>query len=129
MSQRIVSVASYSSAQPSTSKEPEDTIFQEEIQRLMYAFGDEEHPNKESAYLVECYMIEHLKDVLFKALSRSTRKGASQLQLEDILHVLKNHPKQYNRVKGLMSMMEEQEEAKGSWIEELEGKKKRKLKD
>lgn len=77
-------------------------LFLKEISQLCYGFGDEREPRLDTIQLIECYMIEYIKDLLNKSQNRSLRRGQPKIELEDLLHYLKDSPKQYHRVKKLL---------------------------
>ncbi|CAG9315679.1 unnamed protein product [Blepharisma stoltei] len=101
-------------------------LFTKEISCLAFGFGDEPNPNQDTVHLLECYMIEYVRDLLSKASNRAQRRGG-KLELNDIMHYLRDHPKQYNRVKMIMKHKKATETTSKLWEEEEPGKKKKKL--
>ncbi|OMJ81698.1 hypothetical protein SteCoe_17748 [Stentor coeruleus] len=104
-------------------------LFMKELSQLSYSFGDEKDPRSDTLQLLECYMIEYVKDLLLKAQSRSNRRGQPKLEISDIMHYLKDHPKQYHRIKMLQK---QRTDAKAlddykSYYDDEPGRKKRKI--
>ena len=65
---------------------------------MMYGFGDDMEPLKETTELMEQYVVEYLSNMCNRVLERSMRGGHSHMQLGDLIHVLKSDPKKYYRV-------------------------------
>lgn len=69
----------------------------------MTGFGDSDHPDGESTALLEEYVIEYIQNVSMLAYKRSKRKGFNEIQLQDLLYVIKHDKKKYYRVPILLS--------------------------
>ena len=64
----------------------------------MYGFGDCLEPRQESKELMEQYLIEYFSNACCRVLERSHRGGHKEIQVGDLIHVLKNDPKKYYRI-------------------------------
>ena len=106
MGERIVSVTTIGVSdtkvvQPQPQRLESRYLFMEELAKLAYSFGDEKDPRSDTVELLECYVIEYIKDLLSKAQNRSNRRGQPKLEIQDLMHYLKDQPKQFHRIKGL----------------------------
>jgi len=72
--------------------------FQDDLKIMMYGFGDDMEPLKETTELMEQYVVEYLSNMCNRVLERSMRGGHNSMQLGDLIHVLKSDPKKYYRV-------------------------------
>lgn len=81
-------------------------IFTNELKTLMTGFGDNEHPDNESVALLEEYVIEYIQTIAVLAYKRSKRKGSNEIQLKDLLYIIKNDKKKFYRVPILLSFYE-----------------------
>lgn len=131
MVDNLLSVVSVTTAPPSIvvpqPQRPESKyLFSKEISSLAFGFGDEPNPNQDTVHLLECYMVEYVRELLTKAQARAQRRG-SKLEINDIMHYLRDHPKQYNRVKMIMKHKKATETTSRLWEEEELAKKKIKL--
>src|SRR4051812_16393130 len=131
MSDPLLSITTISTASPMLicpqPQRPENKyVFSKELSCLAYGFGDEPHPNPDTVHLLEAYMVEYIKDLLVKSSARSQRRGA-KLELNDLMHCLRDHPKQFNRVKMLMKHKKTAESTSKLWEDEEVPKKKMKL--
>ena len=64
---------------------------------MMYGFGVSKDPLPETLELMEQYIIEFLGNMTNRVLTRSMRRGYQNMQLEDLMHFLKDDPKKYSR--------------------------------
>jgi|688.fasta_scaffold1053817_1 transcription initiation factor TFIID subunit 13 len=111
---------------PSPTAPEQKFQFQEEISNLLYGFGDDPNPDPESVQLVECYLVEFINDLLNKATNRSIRRGAgNKVQLQDVLHYIRDNPKMYNRVRKLLKLEGEFDQTKREWLEDNKTPKNR----
>lgn len=113
--------------QPQPQRAESRYLFLKELSQLAYGFGDEKDPRFDTLQLLECYMIEYIKDLVLRAHSRSTRRGQPKLELQDILHYLKDRPKQYNRVKKLLKQKYDFESTDTLYQDEETGRKRSKF--
>lgn len=81
-------------------------IFTNELKVLMTGFGDNDHPDSESVSLLEEYVIEYIQNIAVLAYKRSRRKGSNEIQLKDLLYIIKNDKKKYYRIPILLSFYE-----------------------
>lgn len=135
MGERIVSITNIALnesrvVQPQPQRLESRYLFLEELSKLAYAFGDERDPRSDTLELLECYMIEYIKDLLNKAQNRSSRRGQPKIELQDLMHYLKDQPKQFHRIKELQNkkknVMKTTRPINYNMIEEDTLKKKRK---
>ena len=70
-----------------------------ELAEMMFGFGDDRKPNKESVELVEEYVNEFVI-ALTKEASEVTTK--QRVKFEDLLFILRNDPKKYARAEELV---------------------------
>jgi transcription initiation factor TFIID subunit 13 len=128
MGEKILSLTtigpSPSIVQPQPQRAESRYLFIKELSQLAYGFGDEKDPRSDTLQLLECYMIEYLKDLLNKSQSRSNRRGQLKLELQDIMHYLRDRPKQYNRVKKLLKKKHDIETTDSLYQEEEISRKK-----
>jgi hypothetical protein len=76
------------------------------VKILMIGFGDSDSPDTESVDLLEHYLIEYIQNIALLAYKRSKRKGFNDIQLKDLLYIIKNDKKKYYRVPSLLSFYE-----------------------
>ena len=69
----------------------------------MIGFGDSEPVNTESAELLQEYIIEYIQNISMLAYRRSKRKGFNEIQLKDLIYLIRNDKKKYYRVGVLLS--------------------------
>ena len=80
--------------------------FTNELKGLMYGFGDKETPDRESAELLQEYVIEYIQNIALAAYRRNKRKGSNEISLRDLLYVLRKDKKRYYRIPSLISFYE-----------------------
>lgn len=80
--------------------------FTQELKLLMTGYGDVDNPSTESAELLEEYLIEYLQNLCLLAYKRSKRKNFNEIQLKDLLYIIKNDKKKYYRIPLLLSFYE-----------------------
>jgi len=73
----------------------ENPNFTEELKVLMTGFGDNEFPDPESVELLQEYVIEYIQNVSILAYKKSKRKGNNEIQLKDLLSVIKKDKNNY----------------------------------
>eukprot|EP01127_Copromyxa_protea_P005471 TRINITY_DN1539_c0_g1_i2.p1 TRINITY_DN1539_c0_g1~~TRINITY_DN1539_c0_g1_i2.p1 ORF type:complete len:102 (-),score=24.18 TRINITY_DN1539_c0_g1_i2:141-446(-) len=76
-----------------------------ELPKMMYGFGDVEHPDPESVALLEEITVEYITAVTRKAATVGSKKGS--LQPEDIVYVVRKDPKKYARAIELLKVNDE----------------------
>ena len=129
MGEKLLSVTTITQSKPTiVQPQPQRVesryLFQKELSQLAYGFGDEKDPRYDTLQLLECYMIEYIKDLTMRAQSRSSRRGQPKLELQDIMHYLRDKPKQYNRVKKLLRQKYDIETTDTLYQDEDTGRKK-----
>lgn len=90
----------------STTQNTFSPIFTNELKVLMTGFGDNEHPDSDSVSLLEEYVIEYIQNIAVLAYKRSRRKGSNEIQLKDLLYIIKNDKKKFYRIPILLSFYE-----------------------
>nr|GEW08334.1 transcription initiation factor TFIID subunit 13 [Tanacetum cinerariifolium] len=88
-----MSKARPSASHPSeTSFKRKHRVFQNDLQHMMYGFGDDSNPLPETVALVEDIMVEYVTDMVHKAQDIASKRG--KLLTEDFLFlILKDTPK------------------------------------
>ena len=81
----------------------ENPVFVSDLKSLMIGFGDSEPVNTESAELLQEYIIEYIQNISMIAYRRSKRKGFNEIQLKDLIYLIRNDKKKYYRVGVLLS--------------------------
>ena len=81
----------------------ENPVFVSDLKSLMIGFGDSEPVNTESAELLQEYIIEYIQNISMLAYRRSKRKGFNEIQLKDLIYLIRNDKKKYYRVGVLLS--------------------------
>ncbi|XVE84053.1 hypothetical protein DITRI_Ditri16bG0138100 [Diplodiscus trichospermus] len=117
-STRTSSKSKFGSSQPSeTSFKRKQGVFQKDLQRMMYGFGDDPNPLPETVALVEDIVVEYVTDLTHKAQALGSQRG--KLSVEDYLYVIRKDFTKLNRCKELLSMQKELQQAKKALDEEL----------
>lgn len=65
---------------------------------MMYGFGDDLYPLKESTELMEQYLIEYIANLSKRVLTRSLRGGHDCMQTGDAIYMLQSNQKTYYRI-------------------------------
>ena len=81
----------------------ENPVFVSDLKSLMIGFGDSEPVNTETAELLQEYIIEYIQNISMLAYRRSKRKGFNEIQLKDLIYLIRNDKKKYYRVGVLLS--------------------------
>ncbi|PAA51747.1 hypothetical protein BOX15_Mlig021758g1 [Macrostomum lignano] len=78
-------------------------LFSKEIKMMLYGFGDDENPYKETVSLLEELAVSYICSVSRRAaeVGKSGRIG-----VEDIEYVVRRDPKKYSRVRELLTINE-----------------------
>ena len=71
----------------------ENPVFVSDLKSLMIGFGDSEPVNTESAELLQEYIIEYIQNISMLAYRRSKRKGFNEIQLKDLIYLIRNDKK------------------------------------
>ena len=79
------------------------------VRCMMYGFGDDQNPYTESVDILEDLVIEFITEMTHKAMSVG-RQG--QVQVEDIVFLIRKDPRKFARVKDLLTMNEELKRAR-----------------
>ncbi|KAL9304796.1 Transcription initiation factor TFIID subunit 13 [Arabidopsis thaliana] len=92
-------------------QEKRKTLFQKELQHMMYGFGDEQNPLPESVALVEDIVVEYVTDlVTHKAQEIGSKRG--RLLVDDFLYLIRKDLPKLNRCRELLAMQEELKQAR-----------------
>lgn len=86
-------------------------LFAKDLAVMMYGFGDDIAPYKESVDLVEEMMTDFMIETMNKAMAASALKGGKP-NTEDLLFLVRKDPRKYNRVKELLFLQKEIVQAK-----------------
>ena len=81
---------------------------------MLFGYGDDQNPYTESVEFLEDLVIEFITDMTVKAMDIG-RQG--KVQVEDIIFLVRKHPKMYARVKDLLTMNEELKKARKAFDE------------
>ncbi|XP_064405453.1 transcription initiation protein SPT3 homolog [Halichondria panicea] len=83
-----------------TSETTSEGMFQEQIQSMMYVFGDAKHPNPESALLVEEFTRHQMRDLVSRASRVASMRDARGriVRLEDVMFLLRKDQDQLKRL-------------------------------
>jgi transcription initiation factor TFIID subunit 13 len=71
---------------------------------MMHGLGDDKNPYKETVAVLEDLVCGYIQAITVQACSAAKR--SSELDSDHILHVVRNDPKKYARVKELLSVNE-----------------------
>ena len=91
-----------------------ERLFSKELRCMMYGFGDDQNPYTESVDILEDLVIEFITEMTHKAMSVG-RQG--QVQVEDIVFLIRKDPRKFARVKDLLTMNEELKRARKAFDE------------
>ncbi|KRH93103.1 Transcription initiation factor IID subunit [Pseudoloma neurophilia] len=90
-----------------------------DLRLMMYGFGDQKSPRKDTTEVLHSYLLAYLKTVLIKTQNIAKLKGKTKT--DDLLYVIKKDRRKYLRVKDLLMTNEELKNARKSFnIEEFE---------
>ncbi|CAN1234697.1 Transcription initiation factor TFIID subunit 13 [Linum perenne] len=106
-SSKVVGPSSHPS-EPSTKRKL--GVFQKDLQRMMYGFGDDPNPIPESVALLEDILVEYVTDLTHKALDVGSTRA--KISVEDFLYVIRKDPPKLNRSTELLSMQKELTQAR-----------------
>ena len=101
----------------------ENPVFVSDSKSLMIGFGDSEPVNTESAELLQEYIIEYIQNISMLAYRRSKRKGFNEIQLKDLIYLIRNDKKKYYRVGVLLSFYDTIKKTKKKMDEKFFDKK------
>uniref|UniRef100_H0XFA0 Transcription initiation factor TFIID subunit 13 n=1 Tax=Otolemur garnettii TaxID=30611 RepID=H0XFA0_OTOGA len=73
-------------------------FFPKELKCMMYDFGDDQNPYTKSVDILEDIVIEFITEMTLKAMSIG-RQG--QVQVEDVVFLIRKDPRKFARVKDL----------------------------
>eukprot|EP01091_Cochliopodium_minus_P006997 TRINITY_DN16940_c0_g1_i2.p1 TRINITY_DN16940_c0_g1~~TRINITY_DN16940_c0_g1_i2.p1 ORF type:complete len:100 (-),score=33.55 TRINITY_DN16940_c0_g1_i2:134-433(-) len=77
---------------------------QKDLQEMMYGFGDDKKPNKDSIALVEDFVNQFVTAMTKEASTVTTKP---RIKTEDLLFVLRRDPKKYARAEELVKANKE----------------------
>ena len=101
----------------------ENPVFVSDLRALMIGFGDSEPVNTETAELLQEYIIEYIQNISMLAYRRSKRKGFNEIQLKDLIYLIRNDKKKYYRVGVLLSFYDTIKKTKKKMDEKFFDKK------
>merc|ERR1719516_922384 len=76
-------------------------IFSKELRCMLYGYGDDRNPYTETVDFLEDVVIQFIIDTTHKAMEIG-RHG--RVQVEDIIFLVRKHPRMYARVRELLTM-------------------------
>ena len=88
--------------------------FNKELKCMLYGFGDDKNPYTETVDFLEDLVMEFIQDMTQKAMDIG-RPG--RVQVEDIIFLVRKHPRMYARVRELLTMNEELKKARKAFDE------------
>lgn len=89
-------------------------IFSKEIKCMLYGFGDDKNPYTETVEFLEDLVMEFITDMTHKCMDIG-RPG--RVMVEDIIFLVRKHPRMYARVRELLTMNEELKKARKAFDE------------
>jgi transcription initiation factor TFIID subunit 13 len=89
-------------------------MFMKELRCTLFGYGDDPNPYTET--------VEFLDDLVLEFISDMTQKGmeigrSGRVQVEDIIFLVRKHPRMYARVRDLLTMNEELKKARKAFDE------------
>ena len=89
-------------------------IFGKELRCMLYGYGDDRNPYTETVDFLDDVVIQFIVDMTHKAMEIG-RPG--RVQVEDIIFLVRKHPRMYARVRELLTMNEELKKARKAFDE------------
>ncbi|KAJ1472033.1 transcription initiation factor IID, 18kD subunit-domain-containing protein [Baffinella frigidus] len=86
-------------------------VFSKDLVKMMYGFGDSDKPLAETVDVVEDLVCDFMTNLTESGMALARRKG-KKLETENIVVLVRKHPKMYFRAKELLRMNKEISEAK-----------------
>jgi len=90
------------------------SLFTKELRCMLFGYGDDPNPYTETVELLEDLVMEFIADMTVKAMDIG-RPG--RVQVEDVIFLVRKHPKMYARVRELLTMNEELKRARKAFDE------------
>lgn len=81
-------------------------LFTKDLTTMMYGFGDDQTPYKESVELVEEIMVDYVAQTMEKAIASATSRGGKPTT-EDLIFLVRKDPKKFSRVRELLHLQQE----------------------
>jgi len=88
--------------------------FSKELRCMLYGYGDDKNPYTETVDFLEDLVMEFITEMTHKAMDIG-RPG--RVQVEDIIFLVRKHPRMYARVRELLTMNEELKKARKAFDE------------
>eukprot|EP00793_Prasinoderma_coloniale_P007124 PRCOL_00006976-RA len=85
-------------------------IFTEDLRRIMYGYGDDADPLKETVDVVEEICIEYILEMTQKAAEIGAEEG--KVHVNDLLALVRRHPRKYARATELLRVDREIKKAR-----------------
>ena len=89
-------------------------LLSKELRCLLYGYGDDQNPYTETVDFLEDLVLEFISEMTRKALEIG-RPG--KVMVEDVIFLVRKHPKMYARVRELLTMNEELKKARKAFDE------------
>lgn len=99
-----------------TNKRKRKMAMQEDIEEMMYGFGDVWPPNPESVELVESMVVKYIEDLARRAKEVSELRG--KLDKECFMYVVRKDRSKFTRVCQLLTANEELKKAQKTELKE-----------
>ncbi|KAH6562544.1 hypothetical protein BASA50_001813 [Batrachochytrium salamandrivorans] len=77
--------------------------YQQEIQQMMYVFGELSEPNDETLLLVEEIVRNQMIETIIQAVQQATKRGSKFVSAEDIIFLIRHDRPKVNRLRTFLS--------------------------
>jgi len=88
--------------------------FSKELRCMLYGYGDDRNPYTETVDFLEDLVMEFITEMTHNAMDIGR---AGRVQVEDIIFLVRKHPRMYARVRELLTMNEELKKARKAFDE------------
>ena len=105
---------------PFTQKLPQHK-YQQEIQSMMFTFGDSRNSLEPSIHLMEEIVHTQMVDVLQKTSSIASRRGSRLLTVDDFIFIVRHDPTKVKKLKEFLSWKDIRKNVKSNTGENTEG--------
>ena len=87
-------------------------LFTEDLRRIMYGYGDDADPLKETVNIVEDIVIEYISEMTQKAMEQGGEGHKGKVHVNDLLSLVRRHPRKYARATELLRVDREIKKAR-----------------
>jgi hypothetical protein len=102
--------------EPTQNKKKRKNAMQNDIEEMMYGFGDTWPPNEKAVELIECMVTKYIEDLAARAKEVSDLRG--KLDKECFMYVVRKDRSKFSRVCQLLSANEELKSAQKMELKE-----------